>query len=72
MTKRTKNKIDLNIFPAGLSRQVHISLLEEGITSVKKLTRLSRNELLQIYGVGPVLVEEINKALKEKGLSLSE
>jgi len=72
MAKRIKNKIDLKIFPLGLSRQARISLLEEGITSVKQLIRYSRNELLQIHGVGPLLIEEINKALTEKGLSLKD
>ncbi len=53
------------------SRTVN-ALLANKITTVKKLTKLTQADLLELKGLGSVGVEEIKEKLSELGVSLKE
>ena len=43
-------------------------LTNAGITTLKKLATLSRQEILSLHGMGPASIPKLREALKEKGL----
>ena len=56
-------------FPVGLAKPAVRALNSAGYSSLEQLTGVSETELLQLHGMGPKALEQIRKALAEKGLS---
>lgn len=66
---REKNKGD---FPDKLSAPALRALLNANITSLSKLSRHSKTEILELHGMGPSSMPKLSAALKKKGLSFKE
>jgi hypothetical protein len=60
------NTIDSLDIHSGLKN----TLMRAGIYTIKELTELSKEELLEGYGLGKWSVDEITKALTKEGLGL--
>ena len=56
-------------FPVGLAKPAVRALNSAGYSYLEQLTGVSETELLQLHGMGPKALEQIRKALAEKGLS---
>jgi DNA-directed RNA polymerase alpha subunit len=48
------------------------ALEKDGITTLKKLSRWSEQELLQLHGLGPSTLPILRSALKKAGLTLKK
>ena len=55
-------------FLSRLSAPARLALTNAGITTLKKLATLSRQEILSLHGMGPASIPKLREALKEKGL----
>jgi dihydrofolate reductase len=56
-------------FPAGLAKPAQRALAGAGYTGLEQLTRVSEDEILKLHGMGPKALEQLRRALAEKGLS---
>jgi DNA-directed RNA polymerase alpha subunit len=56
-------------FLAGLSAPARRALQNNGIKTIKDLSKLTEEEVLQLHGIGKTAIPLLQKALKEKGLS---
>ncbi len=56
-------------FLAGLSAPARRALQNNGIKTVKDLSKLTEAEVLQLHGIGKTAIPVLQKALKEKRLS---
>jgi predicted RecB family nuclease len=45
------------------------ALEKKGIATLKQLSALSEDEILQLHGMGPSTISKLKKALQENGLS---
>lgn len=59
-------------FLAALSAPARRALVNQGITSLKKLSTLSEKEVLALHGIGPASIPTLNNALKSQGLSFKK
>jgi DNA-directed RNA polymerase alpha subunit len=51
---------------------VFTALIKGGYPTIGHLTRVTRQQLLDVYDIGPKSVDEIVRALSDRGLGLSE
>ena len=56
-------------FLAGLSSPARRALQNNGIKTIKDLSKLTETEVLKLHGIGKTAIPILKKALKEKGLS---
>jgi len=66
------NKKDTTKLPVNLAQPALRALSTAGITTLKQLSRLNEEDLLQLHGIGQNAIHEIKKALHENGLSFAE
>jgi hypothetical protein len=52
-----------------LSAPAHRALAAAGVNHLKGLTKFSEAEVKKWHGIGPTAMEQLNRAMKEKGLS---
>jgi len=57
--------------PSGLSKPALRALHGAGYTQLHQISKLTESELLQLHGMGPKGIDEIRRALIEKGLSFT-
>ena len=69
---KQSNKNDTNKLPVKLAQPARRALSAAGITTLKQLSRLSEEDLLQLHGIGQNAIQEIKKALGENGLPFAE
>lgn len=55
-------------FMSGLSAPARRALINAGITSVKLLSKMSVDELLQLHGLGPSSIPKLRSALLKENL----
>ncbi len=58
-----------NSFLSLLGAPARRALEREGITSLQMVSKLSKNEILELHGMGPSTIPKLERALKVKGLS---
>ena len=63
-------KKQIAVFPASLSLPARRALHNNGIKTLKQLSKYSENELLQLHGLGKSSIIKLQKALQVKGLKL--
>lgn len=61
-----------NDLPAGLARPAQRALAEAGYTQLEQLARVTEDEVLKLHGMGPKALDQLRRALAEKGLSFAE
>ena len=59
-------------FTAALSGPARRALQNNGIKTIKDLSKLTEAEILQLHGIGKTAIPILQKALKEKGLNFSK
>jgi hypothetical protein len=59
-------------WPKGMGTPAQRALEAIGVTSLDKVTRFSKSELLALHGVGPKAVAVIEAALNEQGKALRD
>jgi len=57
--------------PSGLSKPALRALHGAEYTQLHQISKLTESELLQLHGMGPKGIDEIRRALIEKGLSFT-
>jgi len=67
--KVTQQDEPVDNFLAGLSAPAQRALQNNGIKTVKDLSKFTESEVLQLHGIGKTAIPLLQKALKEKGLS---
>lgn len=58
-------------FPTGLAKPALRALHGAGYTQIDQISKLTESELLQLRGMGPKALEQLRRALMEKGLSFA-
>ena len=59
-------------FLSSLSAPARRAMEAEKITTMKKLSKYSKKELLKLHGVGPGAIPVLEKALKDANLSFAD
>ncbi|HET6512395.1 MAG TPA: hypothetical protein VFH43_09395 [Candidatus Kapabacteria bacterium] len=59
-------------FMAGLGAPARRALEAQGITTLHKLARWTKKDLLALHGFGPSAIPKLEQALEAEGLSLKE
>lgn len=59
-------------FTSGLSAPARRALHNNGIKTLKDISKLTEEEILQLHGIGKTAIPILQKALKEKGLSFKK
>jgi DNA-directed RNA polymerase alpha subunit len=67
-----KEKKPKERFLSLLSAPARRALEGEEITTLKKLSKYSKKDLLKLHGFGPATISVLEKALKAEGLSFDE
>jgi uncharacterized protein (TIGR02246 family) len=57
--------------PDGLARPAQRALAEAGYTRLEQLTWVTEDEVLELHGMGPKALDQLRRALAEKGLSFA-
>ena len=65
----TQNQQPGNDLPAGLAQPAQRALAGAGIHRLEQLAQFSEAEIRQLHGIGPNALENLRRALAEKGLS---
>jgi predicted RecB family nuclease len=55
-----------------LSAPARRALENKGITTLRKLSRYTENEILNLHGMGPSSIPKLKKTLNENGLSFKK
>jgi hypothetical protein len=55
--------------PAGLAKPAQRALAGAGIQNLEQLSRFSQVEISQMHGIGPNALEQLRRALAERGLT---
>jgi DNA-directed RNA polymerase alpha subunit len=58
-------------FPDGLAAPARRALVEAGYSRLNQLTEISEADLKKLHGVGPNAIEQLRRALAERGLSFA-
>ncbi|MBC8047361.1 MAG: DNA-binding protein [Fimbriimonadaceae bacterium] len=58
--------------PVKLAKPAQRALTNEGIKTLKQLSKLTEEELAKLHGIGPNALEQIRKAFAEKGLTFNK
>jgi hypothetical protein len=56
-------------FPEGLSRPARRALAGAGYVRLEQLAQVSEDEVSGLHGMGPRALEQIHRALADRGLS---
>ncbi len=59
-------------FLSSLSAPARRAMEAEKITTLKKISKYSKKELLKLHGVGPITIPVLEKALKDANLSFAD
>lgn len=59
-------------FMADLSAPARRALEAVGATTLKKLSSFTKEEVLELHGIGPTAIPKLMKALEAEGLSFSQ
>ncbi|WP_407272584.1 RNA polymerase alpha subunit C-terminal domain-containing protein [Radiobacillus sp. PE A8.2] len=59
-------------FLSRLSAPARRGLENNGITSLKQLSKLTEKDVLQLHGMGPASLPKLRAALEEEGLSFEK
>lgn len=62
----------ISIYNLNLKKRVENILLREGLSSVDKISNMSRNDFIEIDGFGEKALEELENKLHDIGMSLKE
>ncbi|WP_231573845.1 MULTISPECIES: DNA-binding protein [unclassified Paenibacillus] len=57
--------------PTGLAKPALRALHGAGYTEIHQISKLTESELLQLHGMGPKALNQLRRALTEKGLSFA-
>ena len=57
--------------PSGLAKPAQRALAGAGFIKLEQLTRVSEDEVLKLHGMGPKALDQLRRALAEKGLSFA-
>jgi|AutmiccommuBRH23_1029490.scaffolds.fasta_scaffold00301_51 DNA uptake protein ComE-like DNA-binding protein len=60
-----------NDLPVGISQPAIRALAAAEITNLEQFTKISKDELVKLHGVGPKAIRMISEALEEKGLQFA-
>ncbi|MGE7758507.1 DNA-binding protein [Peribacillus sp. NPDC097895] len=63
------NESDL---PTELAKPARRALVGAGYVHLDQFTQLSEAEILQLHGMGPKAMEQLRRALAEKGLTFGD
>jgi hypothetical protein len=58
-------------FPGGLAAPARRALAGAGYSRLDQLTTVSEAELKKLHGMGPNAIEQLRRALEERGLSFA-
>jgi hypothetical protein len=58
-------------FPDGLAAPARRALTGAGYSRLNQLTEISEADLKKLHGVGPNAIEQLRRALAERGLSFA-
>lgn len=67
-----KQKVPRNHFLSLLGSPARRALENEGITTLKKLSKYSEKDILKLHGMGPSSIPKLRKALKDEGLGFKD
>ena len=68
--QKLNERIEFEI-PAGIGQPAMRALAAADITNLEQFTRISKDELLKLHGVGPKAIRMISEAMEEKGLQFA-
>ena len=71
MAKRNSDQPESDL-PAGLGSPARRALAGAGYVRLEQLTTVSEADLLKLHGMGPKALEQIRRALAERGQSFAE
>lgn len=57
--------------PTGLAKPALRALHGAGYTQIHQISKITESELLQLHGMGPKAIDQLRRALTEKGLSFA-
>ena len=66
MTKNNMGESESDL-PAGLAKPAQRALAGAGYVRLEQFTRVSEAEVLQLHGMGPKALEQIRRALADRG-----
>jgi DNA-directed RNA polymerase alpha subunit len=69
MNQHDQQESDL---PTGLASPARRALVGAGYVRLEQFTQLSEAEVLRLHGMGPKAVDQLRRALADKGLSFAE
>lgn len=72
MKENHESKLPESDLPGGLAKPAQRALAGAGIVRLEQLTRVSEGKILKLHGMGPKALEQLRRALAEKGLSFGE
>lgn len=58
-------------FPTGLAAPARRALAGAGYQRLEQLTQVSEAEIKRLHGMGPKAIEQLRRALSDKGLSFA-
>lgn len=58
--------------PPELAKPAQRALAEAGYVQLEQFTKLSEAEILKLHGMGPKALEQLKRALAEKGLTVRD
>jgi DNA uptake protein ComE-like DNA-binding protein len=71
-TKNQKSNVSNEFeIPVGIGQPAMRALATADITNLEQFTRISKDELLKLHGVGPKAIRMISEAMEEKGLQFA-
>ncbi|HEX6305394.1 MAG TPA: SgcJ/EcaC family oxidoreductase [Anaerolineales bacterium] len=68
----SKKRTPESDLPAGLARPAQRALAGAGYTRLEQLTRVTEDEVLELHGMGHKALDQLRRALVEKGLSFAD
>jgi DNA-directed RNA polymerase alpha subunit len=71
MNKKSSNQESDSDLPK-LAAPAQRALAGAGIQNLKQLSSFSESEIKELHGIGPNALKELQRALKAKGLSLTQ
>jgi hypothetical protein len=57
--------------PAGLANPARRALTAAGYWRLEQLTKVSEKDILKLHGMGPKALEQLRRALADRGLSFT-
>ncbi len=69
MNQHDQQESDL---PTRLASPARRALLEAGYLRLEQFTQLSEADILRLHGMGPKAVDQLRRALADRGLSFAE